>query len=172
MGEIYHPEGRFVLTAAAVVLRQRAPPNRTLVDYLSVWTAGNVEFASRARCQRRNEGETMRVKNLNGTAQDKPRSGSWLRHWEEVSGQNAWMCFVQGCIRRPIEGGRVQKDTGVDRGWYVIPLCTECNGKQGQDLDIWDAARLVLATERVAVGIRTEPSKAAAAWTRKAVPAV
>jgi hypothetical protein len=119
-------------------------------------------------CQRLDERETVRVKNLNGAVQNKPSSGSWLRHWEEVSGQNAWMCFVQGCIRRPIEGGRVQKDSGRDQSWYVIPLCTECHGKHGQDLDIWDAATLVPATERAGVGIRTEPRRAIAPWTRKA----
>ena len=87
----------------------------------------------------------MRVKNLNGTT-EKPSSGSWLAHWERASGQNAFMCFVTGCIKRPSAGGRVQRDSPTDKRWYVVPLCDDCNKAHGRDLDIWDAATLVSIT--------------------------
>jgi hypothetical protein len=85
----------------------------------------------------------MRVKNLNGTTQNLCSTGSWFAHWEKFSGQNAFMCFTKGCIKRPSVGGQVQKDSPTDKSWYVIPLCDDCNKKRGQDLDIWDSAKLV-----------------------------
>jgi hypothetical protein len=53
---------------------------------------------------------SMKVRNLNRTTQGACPSGTWFAHWEIYSGQNAFMCFVKGCIRRPTVGGRVQKD--------------------------------------------------------------
>lgn len=85
----------------------------------------------------------MKVRNLNRTTQGACPSGTWFTHWEIYSGQNAFMCFVKGCIRRPTVGGRVQKDSLTDKSWYVIPLCEECNKRGGEDLDIWDSAKLI-----------------------------
>ncbi len=82
----------------------------------------------------------MKVRNLNGAALSS--SGARLSLWEKISGQNAWLCFVKGCIRRPSVVGLVQKDILTDRTWYLIPLCDDCNQKRGQDLDIWDAPLL------------------------------
>jgi hypothetical protein len=108
----------------------------------------------------------MRVKNLNKAAQDKSSGGSWLTHWEKHSGQNAWMCYVQGCIGRPSAGGRVQKDGSTDRGWYVIPLCATCNDKSGQDLEIWAEATLVSARESEFVVVQSAPWRNAARWAQ------
>ena len=80
----------------------------------------------------------MKVKKLNG-------SGSWLAHWEKLSGQNAYMCFATACINTPSVGAQVQKYNPADQKLYVIPLCNDCNKKREQDLDIWDAATLVSA---------------------------
>jgi hypothetical protein len=87
----------------------------------------------------------MRVKNLNQAAGPKCSSGSWLALWERVCGQNAFLCFVKDCINRPSTGGLVQKDNATDGDWYVVPLCRHCSEKTGQDLEIWDEARLVSA---------------------------
>jgi hypothetical protein len=87
----------------------------------------------------------MRVKNLGGATQNTHSSAGWLALWEKLSGQNAFICFVKGCIRRPSVGGQVQKDSSTDKNWYVIPLCVDCSKKKGQDLDIWDEAGLVSA---------------------------
>jgi hypothetical protein len=85
----------------------------------------------------------MKVKNLNGATPNKSSSGTWLAHWEKCSGQKADMCFAYGCVNTPSVGGQVQKDSPSDKSWYVIPLCDDCNKKKGQDLDIWDTAKLV-----------------------------
>ena len=87
----------------------------------------------------------MRVRNLNGATQKECTGSSWLAHWEAHSGQTAYGCFVTGCSNKRSVGGRVRKDSTTDTGWYIIPICEECNKKTGQDLDIWDLAKLVPA---------------------------
>lgn len=87
----------------------------------------------------------MRVKNLNGTSQNNCSCGSWLAHWSKFSGQVANRCFVNGCTTVHSVGGHVQKDSATDKNWYIVPLCSACNNKKGQDLDIWDGASLVSA---------------------------
>ena len=89
----------------------------------------------------------MRVKTLTGSSPNQSNTGTWLAHWERVSGQKAYMCFAQGCINTPSTGVHVQKNSPTDKGWYVIPLCGECNQRRGQDLDIWDTATLVSADQ-------------------------
>jgi hypothetical protein len=89
----------------------------------------------------------MRVKNLNRAMQKKCSSGSWLALWERISGQNAFLCFVKDCINRPSVGGLVQMDGPADGAWYVVPLCEHCSKSTGQDLEIWDQAKLVSAVE-------------------------
>ena len=94
----------------------------------------------------------MRVKNLNRATQAKCSTGTWLAHWEKISGQNAFLCFVKDCINTPSFGGLVQKVSSTDESWYIVPLCDDCNRKTMQDLDIWDLATLVPA-----VGTNTSP---------------
>ena len=117
------------------------------------------------------EEPTMRVKNLNKGALGNSSSGSWLTHWERHTGQNAWMCYVQGCIGRPTAGGRIQKDSLVDRNWYVIPLCADCSERSGQDLDIWDEATLVSAMESEAMVIHNAPGRNRSRWAPQPAPA-
>ena len=85
----------------------------------------------------------MKVRNVNGAALSRIGSSGLLAYWEKASGQNASMCFASGCINRPSVGGRVQRDSPDDKSWYVIPLCAACNDKKGQELEIWDVAKLV-----------------------------
>jgi len=85
----------------------------------------------------------MRVRNLNSAPQMTCSSSDWLRHWEKCSGQTAYQCFVSGCRGRRSVAGLVQKPGANDAGWYVVPLCEECNKRTGEDLEIWDLARLV-----------------------------
>ena len=87
----------------------------------------------------------MRVRNLNGPMQHKCRRSSWLAHWEKLSGQSPYMCFVKGCIKTPSVGGHVQMDSPADKTWYILPLCADCSKSTGQDLDIWDLALLIPA---------------------------
>jgi hypothetical protein len=87
----------------------------------------------------------MKVKNLNGTADNKCYCASWLAHWSNFSGQKANRCVVNGCSNAPEVGGHVQKDSKTDNGWYIVPLCRTCNGKKGLDIDILDGVNLVSA---------------------------
>ena len=87
----------------------------------------------------------MRVKNLNGTTGNVCTCGSWLKHWGNFSSQTANYCMVNGCSQKPEVGGHVQRDDSSDKSWYVVPLCKTCNGKRGQDLDIFDGVVLVKA---------------------------
>ena len=87
----------------------------------------------------------MRVKNLNGTSKNTCSCGSWLKHWEKFSGQPACQCYAIGCLNSASVGALVQKDDAFDRGWYVVPLCAECNAKRGGELEIWKGAGLVSA---------------------------
>jgi hypothetical protein len=89
----------------------------------------------------------MKVRNLNGAAYRTCGSESWLAHWENLSGLRAFMCFAEGCFGRPSVGGQVQKDRRTDGNWYVVPLCSSCNTRKGQDLDVWDYATLVCSME-------------------------
>jgi hypothetical protein len=89
----------------------------------------------------------MRVRHLNDTRQITYSRQNWLVHWEKISGQNAYLCFVKDCINRPTAGGLVQKDSQTDQRWYIVPLCSDCSKKTGQDLDIWDQAALVRADD-------------------------
>ncbi len=85
----------------------------------------------------------MIVRNLNGQAQNRYSGTALLAHWDRFSRQTAYRCFVKGCRSKCSVGGYVQKDAATDAGWYIIPLCDDCNRKKKQNLDIWDHARLI-----------------------------
>lgn len=88
----------------------------------------------------------MKVKNLNGTKDHTCKCGSWIKHWEKFSGYDIpQFCSVKDCLGEDIVGGHVQKDSATDKGWYIIPICSSCNAKRGQDLDIDDSTPLVSA---------------------------
>ena len=87
----------------------------------------------------------MKVRRTNGTSSNKSDAGTWLAYWEKLSGQRAYLCFAEGCIKTPTVGALIQKDSPTDKNLYVIPLCNDCNKKSGQNLDIWDTTRLVCA---------------------------
>jgi hypothetical protein len=89
--------------------------------------------------------QQMKVKNLNGAAENRAVGAGGLAHWEKVARQNAWICFVKGCVKRPSVVGLVQKEDTADATWYAVPLCDDCNRKRGQALDIWDSELLVCA---------------------------
>jgi hypothetical protein len=112
----------------------------------------------------------MRVRNLNGAKQKTYSGATLLAHWTRFSRQVAYECFVTGCKNKASTGGHVQKDSLTDQNWYVVPLCDGCNSKMGQDLDIWDMARLVPANEAKHSPMGTEtsliraPRAASALW--------
>lgn len=88
----------------------------------------------------------MRVKNINGTSQNTCNCGSWLYHWKNFSGQALpAYCPRESCTGKPEVGAHVQKDTPSDNSWYIIPLCTGCNAKHGQSMNVSDWLELVPA---------------------------
>lgn len=92
----------------------------------------------------------MVVKNLNGHSIPFCRCGSWLSHWRGYGRPSESFSHGQSCsvvmCRNPIEeGGLVQKEVlegmrtlGMvgDASWYILPLCRECNRKQGATLTV------------------------------------
>jgi hypothetical protein len=91
----------------------------------------------------------MIVKNLNARAQNRYSGAILLAHWDRFSRQTAYRCFVKGCRNKSAVGGCVQKHAATDAGWYIIPLCDDCNRKKNQDLDIWDSARLIPVSSEI-----------------------
>ena len=87
----------------------------------------------------------MKVKNLNGTSINKCKCSSWLEHWEKFSNQPANKCVVAGCTNKHSVGGHVQKESASDSSWYIIPICSECNNKHGQTIEIGNNVNLVPA---------------------------
>ncbi|MDC6364006.1 MULTISPECIES: hypothetical protein [Flavobacteriaceae] len=87
-----------------------------------------------------------RIKNINGTSQNKCSCGSWLKHWEKFSGQTTSFCIEKGCINKDLVGAHVQKANSFDSKWYIIPLCNQHNQSNGE-LEIVDAYKMVSANK-------------------------
>ncbi len=90
----------------------------------------------------------MKVVNINGTSDNVCRCGSWLQHWINYSGQSLpTYCSEKACRKKPEVGAHVQKDSTYDKDWYIIPLCSDCNAKKGESLEISDSIALVSANK-------------------------
>jgi hypothetical protein len=90
----------------------------------------------------------MKVKNLNGTSNNACKCGTWIKHWEKFSGKSKpKYCCVDVCTGTELVGGHVQKDSTTDQSWYIIPICSSCNNKKGQNLTISDSTTLVSANK-------------------------
>jgi len=73
-----------------------------------------------------------KVKNLNGTSDnDCPKCGTWLKHWEKLSGKTADECAC--CSQKATVGAHVQKAESDNNKWYIVPLCKKCNGKSSTE---------------------------------------
>lgn len=71
----------------------------------------------------------MYVKNVAGSSRFPKPNGysSWLAYWEAQTGQKAYYCSADNCLRTDLIGAHVQKAYGVDKSWYIVPLCSSCN---------------------------------------------
>ncbi len=87
----------------------------------------------------------MKIKNINGTSDNKCNCDSWLDHWKKFSGQTMPFCPVENCMGHDLVGAHVQKDYTNDNNWYILPLCTKHNGEKGKSLSIRDNCHLVSA---------------------------
>ena len=70
-----------------------------------------------------------KVHNLNGTSDDRVPAGysSWLDYWEKNARKKAGECGC--CFHKAEVGAHVQKVDGLDKSWYIVPLCCKCNSK-------------------------------------------
>ncbi|MGB3946892.1 MAG: hypothetical protein WBM13_02800 [Bacteroidia bacterium] len=95
-----------------------------------------------------------KIKNINGTSENKCKCGSWLKHWETFSKQKTEYCCVSvpNCTNKDIVGAHVQKDTLSDNNWYIIPLCNEHN-KSKEILEVSDTRPLISANVKNTCGI-------------------
>lgn len=86
-----------------------------------------------------------KIKNINGTTNNKCTCGSWLKHWENFSGQAVNSCSVKNCKENDLVGAHVQK-TNLDMNWYIIPLCKTHNASTGE-LEVTDTIIFVSANK-------------------------
>ncbi len=89
----------------------------------------------------------MRIQNINGTSQTSCACGSWLKHWENISGQSAMFCPVGHCTGRDLLGAHVQKTDSPDDRWYIYPLCSVHNRTTGV-LEVSGYYKLVSANKK------------------------
>lgn len=91
----------------------------------------------------------MWIRNINGTSDTICRCGSWLKHWQNFSGQaTPPHCPASGCFRTDLLGAHVQKGGGsTDLKWYIYPLCADHNRYPGE-LWVSDFYKLVSANKR------------------------
>jgi hypothetical protein len=87
----------------------------------------------------------MIVTNVAGTSQLDCCCGSWLKHWEKLSGQTTTYCVQKICLNKDLVGAHVQK--AGDSAWYIIPLCSAHNQSTSK-LDVMDSTAFVSANKR------------------------
>jgi hypothetical protein len=81
-----------------------------------------------------------KVKNLNGTSDNKAPSGytSWRNWWETKKNRKFSTCSCVDCIKNAEVGAHVQK-VGPSDKWYIVPLCNSCNvGKKNLVFEVRD----------------------------------
>jgi hypothetical protein len=82
-----------------------------------------------------------KVKNLNGTSDNKVPAGfnSWKDWWEKQTGRKFGNCSCNECGSSAEVGAHVQKSGAIDRKWYIVPLCNQCNvGKKNVEFYVKD----------------------------------
>jgi hypothetical protein len=94
----------------------------------------------------------MKIRNVNGTSQNKCNCGSWLKHWENFSKQKANFCPVKNCLEMDLIGAHVQKDDSKDENWYIYPLCKKHNATKEKSLEVSDIYNFVSANVRETCG--------------------
>ncbi|MBA7855408.1 hypothetical protein ACHHY8_05730 [Enterobacter cloacae complex sp. 2024EL-00215] len=88
----------------------------------------------------------MKIKNLNNTTGKVCSCDSWLKHWENISGQESSSCGNQDCFNMAEVGGHVKKCDEDDNSHYIVPLCKTCNSSSNVDeFELWSRYTLVSA---------------------------
>lgn len=102
----------------------------------------------------------MKVKNLEGTGSNVCTCGSWLEHWKKYSGQALPVtCPTLNCKGNPEVGAHVKRVEDVKlellypsayssmNSHYIIPLCSNCNNRFEEELEVMDTIKLVSANQ-------------------------
>jgi len=88
-----------------------------------------------------------KIKNINGTSDNTCKCGSWLKHWEKISGNTASYCSAYGCsVKIDLVGAHIQKANSTDSKWYIIPLCKTHNAASGE-LEVSDSTTYISANK-------------------------
>ncbi len=93
----------------------------------------------------------MKVKNINGTSQNRCSCGSWIQHWRNYSGQTATVCRAKGCSGTNLVGAHVQKEVSYDNNWYIVPFCHTHNMASGS-VELVSGTNLVSANKSKTCG--------------------
>ena len=82
----------------------------------------------------------IKVKNLNGTADNNPPYGysSWKDYWIMVKGYWPSCCAVYGCTSIPTVAAHVKIVDSLDNDWYLVPMCYYHNNQRGEMLLVDD----------------------------------
>ena len=96
--------------------------------------------ATHSRVLTTNRKETkVKVHNINGTADNTCKCGSWKAHWERYNEKGrAWptYCVATGCLKRATVGAHVQKESSSSAKWYIIPFCDHHNACYGASVEV------------------------------------
>ena len=79
------------------------------------------------------------LKNEIGTsARPNCTCGSWIGHWEKLSGLKADTCSVEGCNLDGTEGAHITRPNAKNEDYqthsFIVPMCKTHNGKHGESL--------------------------------------
>lgn len=73
----------------------------------------------------------IRVHNLNGTSDNSALEpyNTWKEYWKKLHPSHMIPMRCPRCGRFLLDpvGAHVQKDTLLDRKWYIVPICRGCN---------------------------------------------
>ena len=97
----------------------------------------------------------INARNINGTEDNGCTCGTWVDHWNKFS-EGSWpeKCSVVGCDKPAGVGAHVLKD-GDDNHWYIIPLCSGCNGKHGETVTVEGDTEFISANKSATCGKNT-----------------
>lgn len=62
--------------------------------------------------------------------------GSWIDHWKKFSNKPAGKCAVNGCSNDATVGAHITRPNAKNEDYkthsYIVPMCSEHNGKHGE----------------------------------------
>jgi len=81
--------------------------------------------------------DSVKIKNVNGTADRSCKCDSWLEHWEIFSNKTTSSCSVSGCTNNATLGAHVTRPAAKNEDYkthpYIVPMCSSHNGMHGEE---------------------------------------